>query len=204
MTKLNPAQAVALTETREKSDEYRTARARLQAELKVRLEAELDALRGQRDRAAFRAFQLGVPKRRIGLEALGTTDPKTPAEVVEAGRVLVGGTLDDPKVSAALIANATPVEPIWLHPRDGKPFADNQPFTLGDAPRTLTLTAGVAMEGVTKERRTVLYSVAENGIVAPVNPDDAGLPMTLLFQSPTPVGRALREAALDFVNASAS
>ena len=103
MTKLDPAQIVALNEVRSASEEYRTAKARLQAELKVRLESEMDALRARRDRAAFRAFQLGVAKRRIGLEGLGTTDPKTHAAVIESGRALIGGTVDDPKSAPALI-----------------------------------------------------------------------------------------------------
>jgi len=81
MTKLDNSQVLALHEVQAQSDEYKARVARLQEQFdedKITAQADLVT-------AVQNAFDLGVPKRRIHIEGLGTKDSKTLSDMLGAG-----------------------------------------------------------------------------------------------------------------------
>lgn len=195
MTTLDPQQAAAVSMLAEVSDEYRTARVHLRTELARRLEEELAALKTRRAILAFKAHQLGVPKRRIGLEGLGTTDPKTPAAVIEEGRLAISGTLDDPQAKVAILdAHQPPKENPFVHPRGGF-FADVEPWPLraSDKPGVVILSAYGDDDGVKRdEPHEVELQLSEAGTVQTV---EIMAPLNAVIHHPK-WGKPVRDAAL--------
>lgn len=77
MVNLNSAQRAALDDLERIDRQYRDARATAKIRAKRLVEQELAGIDSQRAQAAFRAYQLRVPKQTIGKEGLHTTDPAT-------------------------------------------------------------------------------------------------------------------------------
>lgn len=89
--KLNSTQVRAMEQVREADKTYREAKDKARRAALRQADEAVSFELSARNIAAYLAAEAGVPKRRIGVDALGTSSPNTVIDAVEAGRLIVEG-----------------------------------------------------------------------------------------------------------------
>lgn len=83
MTALNANQQAALDHAEQADIRWREAKRSIRKRAREFVEKELAMFSAARDLAVYEAVQLGVPQRRIGLDALHTSSPNTVREILD-------------------------------------------------------------------------------------------------------------------------
>lgn len=191
MANLSPTQEAALEAVASAHADYVREKSTLEQTLRIALARDLAASKIRRDVAAFDAFRLGVPKRRIGLIGLSTSAPQTYQDAIENGRQYASATPATP--TAESVEAATPTEAKYAT-KAGDILAGNDPFTLGDEPGTFTFTCDTG---------SVLIRAVDagDGVRMMLEPADGdwGNAAFGVFSSGGSAGERLREDARKFM-----
>lgn len=107
--KLNPKQEAHLEYLREVNDRYHQARRTAQERAKKIVQEEISAHSAARDAAVYEAIQMGISKRKVGIEGLRTTSPNTVAEIYDRVRERVETVAVELVERPRLIFSWTPV-----------------------------------------------------------------------------------------------
>ncbi len=83
MTTLNTNQQAALDHAEQADIRWREAKRSIRKRAREFVEKELAMFSAARDLAVYEAVQLGVPQRRIGLDALHTSSPNTVRDILD-------------------------------------------------------------------------------------------------------------------------
>jgi hypothetical protein len=170
-----------------------SARTTIKVELERRLTAELATLEARRDMAAYRAFLAGVPKSRIGKDALHTSAAITYNAVIDSGAAL----LDDEHAE-----KVAPAEKATQHRyvgATGAQLCEDQPFSRSG--ETVTFTGGPDWGEFAGQRSSIQIHL-DGADLAFSGDEGWTTPAGVLLFGAGEVSEALRHAAKNYLTRS--